>query len=144
MRLEVQPGYNVDTKLRKTPFFPGEQFDLEDEKEARRLIDLGVVKETTGEEGAAPGPQTPLNVTETGKLIAVAIFADLAKFRGDERQGVINAIAKREKELEVIDLGVVANTHNPADLDTLAEGETRTAILEAIEKRRTELTESAE
>jgi len=143
VKVEVQPGYHVETKLRKEPFYPGDQFNLDDEKEAKRLIDLGVVKGATGE-GAAAGGNTPLNVTETSKLIAAALFADLAKFRTDERQGVINAIIKREKELEVIDLGIVANTQNPADLETLAESETRPAILEAIEKRRAELTEPAE
>lgn len=141
MKLEVQPGWHVDTKLRKEPFFPGDQFELDDDKEARRLIDLGVVKEAPADSG---GSLAPLNVTETGKLIAVALFADLAKFRGDERQGVINAIIKREKDLETLDLGIVANTHNPADLETLAEGETRTVVLEAIEKRRAELATPAE
>jgi len=147
MKVEVLPGYHVDTRLRKEPFFPGEQFTLEDDKEAKRLIGLGVVKEATKGAAAADGnPSQQLNVGDTVKLVmAAANSEELNRFKdGESRKGVLDAIDKRWGQLdEQITIGAIANVHNPNDLDTyLAAGdkpETRPAVLEAIEKRRAEL-----
>lgn len=103
MKIEVQPGYHVDTRLRKEPFYPGEQFNLDDEKEARRLIDLGVVKEVTDEsKGGSKTGTLAVNVTKAGELIAaVSTIEELEELTiGDERKGVQDAKAKRLTELQ--------------------------------------------
>ena len=102
MRVEVNPGYHVDTKLRKEAFYPGEQFDLEDNKEAKRLIDLGVVKEASGEsKGGNKTGTLAVNVTKAGELIAAAASIEELEILtdGDERKGVQDAKAKRLLEL---------------------------------------------
>ena len=104
MRVEVQPGYHVDTKLRKEAFYPGEQFDLDDEKEAQRLIDLKVVKKVTGEADKGGGGKTgtlAVNVTKAAELIAAAATVEELETltAGDERKGVMDAKTKRLAEL---------------------------------------------
>lgn len=105
MKVEVMPGYHVDTKS-KAPFYPGEKFDLDD-KEARRLITAGVVKEAkAGKEESAggpggPGESAPLNVPKTVELVVAAqTNEELDKLAENEgRKGVLDAIAKRRAEL---------------------------------------------
>lgn len=100
MEVEVQPGCHVDTKLRKEPFFPGEQFNLEDEAEARRLIDAGAVKEVKGATSSAGGSGQQLNAAQTIELVKTANAEELAKLKEAEtRATVLAAIAKREAEL---------------------------------------------
>ncbi|MBT0666338.1 hypothetical protein KI809_18680 [Geobacter pelophilus] len=145
MRVEVNPGYHVDTKLRKEPFFPGEQFDLDD-KEANRLIGLQVVKAATGktsltDNGAPSSPQ--LNVAETVKLVmAAGSLTELQQFKnGEERKGVLDAIAKRESQIDE-ETAVILAAGIP-DLETLEKcliNEKRSAVIAAIEQRRAELT----
>jgi hypothetical protein len=102
MKVEVMPGYHVDTKLRKEPFFPGEKFDLDD-KEGRRLSDLGVVKEVNGgKEGSGDSTgNSPLNVAKTVELVAAAqTIEELDKLaEGETRKGVLTAIELRRKDL---------------------------------------------
>ena len=101
MRVEVKPGCHISTALRKKPFYPGEQFEVE-EKEATRLIDGGFVKavkeESTGDSGSGP-----LNVAKTCELVAAAQTAEeLDKLaEGESRKGVQTAIELRRKELAV-------------------------------------------
>lgn len=99
MRVEVNPGNRVDTALRKQPFYPGEQFDIDD-KEGRRLVTANVVSEINAAASAAGGPQQ-LNVTETVKLVmAAATMDELDPFRQNEtRKGVLDAIDKRAEQL---------------------------------------------
>lgn len=102
MRVEVNPGYHVDTKLRKEAFYPGEQFDLDDNKEAQRLIDLGVVKAADGEsKGSGKIGTLAGNVTKAAELIAAAASIEELETltAGDERKGVLDAKAKRLVEL---------------------------------------------
>jgi hypothetical protein len=93
MKFEVQPGYHVATKQRKEPFYPGEKLDLDD-KEGKRLIDAGVVKEAT--EGGAKG----MNAADTIALVQKAALEELdALATGEPRKTVIEAIDKRRAEL---------------------------------------------
>ena len=102
MRVEVQTGYHLITKLRVAPFYPGETLDMDD-KEARRLIDAGVVKETSGEAAAGSGSQEKRpNVGDTVALVQAAqTIEELDKLaEGETRAGVLPAIDKRRAELE--------------------------------------------
>ncbi len=104
MRVEVNPGYHVDTALRKKPFYPGEQFNLDDDKEGRRLVTAGVVTEIKGgkeEPPGGPGDNTPLNVPKTVELVQAAqTNEELDKLaEGEDRKGVKTAIELRRKEL---------------------------------------------
>jgi hypothetical protein len=99
MKVEVNPGYHVPTGIRKKPFYPGEQFDLDD-KEAKRLIGLGVVKGVTGEAGGSSNAPPQLNAPETVKLVLAAETLDaLDAFKDDTRKTVQDAFAKRKAEL---------------------------------------------
>jgi hypothetical protein len=107
MKVEVLPGYHVDTKKRKEPYFPGEKLDLDDQ-EANRLITAGVVKEakagkdeSSGGSGGGSGEGAPLNVPKTVELVVAAqTIEELDKLvEGETRKGVLDAIAKRRAEL---------------------------------------------
>lgn len=136
MKYEVQPGYNVATKERKEPFFPGEKLELDD-AEGKRLSDLGIVKEADGDDS---GAGNPLNATETIKLILVASLDQLTTFKeGETRKGVLEAIAKREKQLETSNIEIVDKLASLEDVEALLADETRPAVREALEKRRSEL-----
>jgi len=142
MKYEVLPGYHVATKERKEPFFPGEKLNL-DEKEGKRLSDLGIVKAVTGEtQSADPGGAAPLNATETIKLVMEAsTLDDVLKLKdGEGRKGVLDAIAKREKQFETSDLETLAGMASLEDIEAVFAGETRPAVLDVLQKRRTELT----
>jgi hypothetical protein len=101
MRVEVNPGWHVDTALRKKPFYPGEQFGLDDDKEANRLIRAGVVTAVKGEAPGASGGGGQLNVTKTVELVVAAqTIEELDKLaEGETRKGVQDAITKRRAEL---------------------------------------------
>lgn len=98
MRVEVNPGYIVDTALRKKPFAPGEQFNVDDQ-EGRRLVEHGAVTAVANESGEGGGK---LNVAKTIELVVAACFvSELDKLaEGETRKGVLDAIDKRRKELE--------------------------------------------
>lgn len=91
MTYEVNPGYSVVTP--KKTYLPGETLELDD-KEGKRLVDAGIVKEAKEEGGKA------LNATDTIALVQQANLADLEVIARDEkRKTVIEAIDKRRAEL---------------------------------------------
>jgi hypothetical protein len=100
MRVIVKPGYHVDTKLRKKPFYPGEEFDVDD-KEGTRLIKAGVVKMAGEPVAESGGSANTLNVAKTCELVAAAqTIEELDKLAdGESRKGVQTAIELRRKEL---------------------------------------------
>lgn len=99
MNVTVNPGFRVD--LPKKSFYPGEVIPDLDDKEAKRLIDAGIVQ-AGGEaaSGTTSGKQL-LNVAQTIELVTAATTVEeLDKLAdGEERKGVQAAIDKRRTEL---------------------------------------------
>lgn len=95
MTYEVNPGYSVVTP--KQTFLPGETLELDD-KEGKRLVDAGIVKESKEAAGKA------LNATDTIALVQQASLEDLEVIARDEkRKTVVDAIEKRRAELTELD-----------------------------------------
>jgi hypothetical protein len=134
---------------------PGQQFDCTDEKEAKRLIDLGAAEDVVIE---APAPQIAPVIPDTRpnarEMIAKVnecktVEAVQALIQGEARLTVKDAAEKRIQELakeldnqqlEHIELIEACDTIE--EVNFLLDGETRQAVLDAAEKKKSELSAS--